>query len=150
IGNNYRRVFTLDEIHRVLDFLYQKTGQEVYRRSRNPGEKLQVIATANFKGGAAKTTTAVHLGQWLALRGYRALLVDLDNQASLTSLFGLQPAVDIARDATLYPVFTGAHSDLRACIRQTYWPRLDLVPANLHLGGVDFELPVKMAQDPSF
>ena len=63
--------------------------------SATPTEKLQVVAVANFKGGAAKTTTAVHLAQYMALRGYRVLAVDLDSQASLTSLFGLQPDTDV-------------------------------------------------------
>src|ERR1700735_792752 len=126
-GNNYRRTFSLKELHWILDGLYEKTGDERYRRRRNETEKLQVIAVANFKGGAAKTTTAVHLAQHLALRGYRVLAVDLDSQASLTSLFGLQPDTDVEPEETLYPVFRGEMSDLERCIRQTYWPRLDLV-----------------------
>src|ERR1700744_3024519 len=95
VANNYRRTFALKELHWILDGLYKKTGDERYRRHRSPSEKLQVVAVANFKGGAAKTTTAVHLAQYLALRGYRVLAIDLDSQASLTSLFGLQPDTDV-------------------------------------------------------
>ena len=104
-GNNYRRTFSLKELHWILDSLNEKTGDERYRRRRSPTEKLQVVAVANFKGGAAKTTTAVHLAQYLALRGYRVLAIDLDSQASLTSLFGLQPNTDVEPEETLYPVF---------------------------------------------
>src|SRR5208282_5260622 len=82
VGNNYRRTFTLKELHSILDGLHEKTRDERYRRQRSATEKLQVIAVANFKGGAAKTTTAIHLAQYLSLRGYRALVVDLDGQAS--------------------------------------------------------------------
>ena len=32
-----------------------------------------------------KTTTAIHLGQYLALKGYRVLMLDLDAQASLAN-----------------------------------------------------------------
>ena len=32
-------------------------------------------------GGSAKTTTTAHLSQFLALRGYRALAIDLDSAA---------------------------------------------------------------------
>ncbi|MGO7823166.1 hypothetical protein ACC684_39395, partial [Rhizobium ruizarguesonis] len=32
--------------------------------------------------------------QYLALRGYRVLSVDLDPQASLTALYGIQPELD--------------------------------------------------------
>jgi chromosome partitioning protein len=150
VGNNYRRTFTLTELHGILDGLYKKTGDERYRRRRNDNEKLQVIAVANFKGGAAKTTTAVHLAQHLALRGYRVLVVDLDGQASLTSLFGLQPDIDVQAEETLYPVFRGEIENLAGCIRKTYWPRLDLVPANLSLSQAEFEMPVRAQKEKNF
>ena len=150
IGNNYRRTFMLKELHWILDGLYEKTRDERYRRQRAAKEKLQVIAVANFKGGAAKTTTAIHLAQYLALRGYRALVVDLDSQASLTSLFGLQPDTDVQPEETLYPVFRGEAESLTGCIRRTYWPRLDLVPANLSLSQAEFELPVRAQRERDF
>jgi cellulose biosynthesis protein BcsQ len=58
----------------------------------------------NFKGGSGKTTTAIHLAQYLALRGYRVLAVDLDPQASLTAMLGYQPETDIGQDETLMGV----------------------------------------------
>jgi chromosome partitioning protein len=149
-GNNYRRTFTLAELHWVLDGLFEKTGDERYRRRRHANEKLQVIAVANFKGGAAKTTTAVHLAQYLALRGYRVLAVDLDSQASLTSLFGLQPDTDVDAEETLYPVFRGEANSLETVIRRTYWPRLDLIPANLSLSQAEFEMPVRAQREKNF
>jgi chromosome partitioning protein len=149
-SNNYRRTFALKELHWILDGLYKKTGDERYRRHRSPSEKLQVVAVANFKGGAAKTTTAVHLAQYLALRGYRVLAIDLDSQASLTSLFGLQPDTDVGAEATLYPVFRGDCDNLNSCIRPTYWPRLDLVPANLSLSQAEFEMPVRAQRERNF
>jgi chromosome partitioning protein len=149
-GNNYRRTFTLQELHWILDGLYGKTSDERYRRSRVGSEKLQVVAIANFKGGAAKTTTAVHLAQFLALRGYRVLAVDLDSQASLTSLFGLQPDTDVAPDETLYPIFRGEADNLEKIIRPTYWPRLDLIPANLSLSQAEFEMPVRAQRERDF
>ena len=74
--------------------------QMMEARSRSPGkfvpvrrdeEHLQCIAVVNFKGGSAKTTTAANLTQYLALHGYRTLAIDLDPQASLTTLFGVAP-----------------------------------------------------------
>jgi chromosome partitioning protein len=91
------------------------------------------VAVANFKDGVAKTTTAVLLARYLTLRGYRVLSVDLDSQASQTSLFGLQPDTDVEPEETLYPVFRGETDSLDKCIRPTYWPRLDIVSANLSL-----------------
>ncbi len=84
------------------------------------------------------------------MRGYRVLAVDLDSQASLTSLFGLQPDTDVQPDETLYPVFRGEADTLDRSIRQTYWPRLDLVPANLSLGQAEFEMPVRAQRERNF
>lgn len=55
---------------------------------------MQVVSVVNFKGGSGKTTTAAHLAQYLALTGHRVLAIDLDPQASLTSLFGIQLELD--------------------------------------------------------
>jgi len=45
--------------------------------------QTRIIAVLALKGGAAKTTTVVHLGTALAARGRRVLLVDLDPQRDL-------------------------------------------------------------------
>ncbi len=46
-----------------------------------------VISVLNLKGGVGKTTVTAHLGAALSGKGYRALLIDLDLQGSLSSLF---------------------------------------------------------------
>jgi chromosome partitioning protein len=92
-----------------------------------------------FKGGTGKTTLAVHFAQYLALRGYRMLLVDLDPQASATTLFGINPAVAVADHATFYGFVCGERRFTDLIVR-TYWPGLDLVPANLSLALTDFEI----------
>ncbi len=48
------------------------------------------IAITNFKGGTGKTTTAVNLAHGLADKGYKVLAIDLDAQANLTDLMGVQ------------------------------------------------------------
>jgi cellulose biosynthesis protein BcsQ len=46
-----------------------------------------VISVLNLKGGVGKTTVTANLGAALSAKGYRTLLVDLDLQGSLSSLF---------------------------------------------------------------
>ena len=69
-----------------------------YLRGRRPGDKVQVLSFLNFKGGSGKTTSTVHTAQRLALKGYRVLAVDIDPQASLTTLFGYRPEARFHRD----------------------------------------------------
>src|SRR2546430_5634622 len=49
--------------------------------------KAAIISILNLKGGVGKTTITAHLGAALANRGYRPLLVDIDLQGSLSSMF---------------------------------------------------------------
>ncbi|MEM8784202.1 MAG: ParA family protein, partial [Planctomycetota bacterium] len=43
---------------------------------------IMIYAVINQKGGAGKTTLAVHLAVWLHDRGHRVAFVDNDPQAS--------------------------------------------------------------------
>jgi chromosome partitioning protein len=51
---------------------------------------VRIISIFNQKGGVGKTSLAFHLGWYLAEIGHRTLLVDLDPQGNLSSLFGGQ------------------------------------------------------------
>ena len=95
-----RRLFSLEQVHEIRRHLAK--SKQNYCPTRRPGEHLQVIAVTNFKGGSGKTTTAAHVAQYFAMRGYRTLAVDLDPQASLSALFGLQPEFDLQENETLY------------------------------------------------
>ena len=104
---------------------------------------MQVIAVTNFKGGSGKTTTSAHLAQYLALRGYRVLAVDLDPQASLSALFGLMPEIDVSANETLYASirYDAQVRPLRDVVRKTYFDGLSLVPGNLELMEFEHDTP---------
>jgi chromosome partitioning protein len=101
----------------------------------------RVLAIANLKGGIAKTTTVFALGDALATRGQRVLLVDLDPQASLTLASGHDPS-DLP--VTIYDALLHYTKHLAplalADYRQSLGERLDLLPSNLKLTQAEKEL----------
>lgn len=147
ISANGRRSYSLADIHGLRAHLDEinRSGRK-YQPLRGPGEHLQVISVVNFKGGSGKTTTAAHLAQSLVLRGYRVLAVDLDPQASLSALLGVQPELDVRPNDTLYGAirYEGARP-LVDIIRPSYFTGLDVVPANLELMEFEHETPKALA-----
>ncbi|GHB41095.1 plasmid partitioning protein RepA [Pseudovibrio japonicus] len=151
---NGRRSYTLEQINAIREVLAaRKKGDEAVNilPRRRPGERLQVIACANFKGGSAKTTTSTHLAHYLALRGYRVLAIDLDPQASLSAMFGVQPEFDVEPNSTLFGAlrYDEGRRTLSEVIRPTYFDNLDLVPANLELAEFEHIVPTAIASGAS-
>lgn len=145
-----RRSYTLAQVHELRQHMASVKPKDAltYLPSRRHGEKLQTIAVANFKGGSAKTTTTIYLAQYLALQGYRVLAVDLDPQASLSSMLGVQPEFDLAEGDTLYGAirYDDKRRPLKDIIRKTYFAGLDLVPGNLELMEFEHETPTALIE----
>jgi chromosome partitioning protein len=141
-----RRSYSLEQINELRQLL-SRSKTRGYLPRRQAHEHLQVLAVTNFKGGSGKTTTAAHLAQFLALRGYRVLLVDLDPQASSSALFGYQPETDVGENQTLYGAlrYDDKRRSLREVARRTYFAGLDLVPGNLELQEFEHETPRVLA-----
>lgn len=141
-AGNHRR-YTLDDLWQIRQTLESSARRPgTYLPGRQAGDALQVISVVNFKGGSGKTTTAAHLAQRLALRGYRVLAIDLDPQASLSALHGIQPEIDLMEGGTLYDAVR--YEDpvpMAQVIRKTYIRGLDLVPGNLELMEFEHETP---------
>jgi chromosome partitioning protein len=96
----------------------------------------RIVAIANFKGGTAKSTTAVNLAAGLAELGHNVLLIDLDPQASATAWLG-------ARDddgSALFEAFVRPDGDLVPLVRSTPVAGLDLVATGKHLLRAEREL----------
>jgi chromosome partitioning protein len=147
IQPNGKRTFSVDEITAVREFLDGNQSNRRYIPHRMAGEKLQILSVINFKGGSAKTTTAAHLSQYLALRGYRVLAIDLDPQASLSTLFGQQPELDVLPNETLYGAlrYDSERTSIEEIIRATYLPSLHFIPGNLEL--MEFETTTPVAKE---
>jgi chromosome partitioning protein len=109
---------------------------------RQSQDEPAIIAVQNFKGGVGKSTVTTHLAHYLAVQGYRILVVDCDSQATTTSLFGFNPHFDVTREQTLYPYLSidPTQMDLLYAVQPTPWPNVDLIPSNLELFDVEYEL----------
>ncbi|KUF10023.1 AAA family ATPase [Pseudoponticoccus marisrubri] len=94
-----QRWYSLDEVNEIRRKL------RINRRSLMPprpaGRRAIRAAIANFKGGAGKSTVALHFAHAAALDGYRVLCVDFDPQATLSHSMGL---TDIAEEYTVWGI----------------------------------------------
>lgn len=145
LENNHRS-YTLDQVNELRAlFAEEKPGILPTRRA---GEHLQVVAVTNFKGGSAKTTTSLHLCQYLALAGYRVLAIDLDPQASLSAMCGMQPEIDVGENETIYAAlrYDDVRRPMRDVVRKTYFPGLHLVPGNIEVMEYEHDTPRYLAK----
>ena len=138
-----RRWYTAEQIDLARHAIAQDSRAKKFQYlvpGRRPDDRIQIISIANFKGGAGKTTTAIHVAQKLALDGYRVLAIDMDPQASLTSMFGLRPEIEFTEAGTVYDAIR--YEDpvpFSEVVRKTYFHNLDLAPAGLLLSEFETE-----------
>lgn len=142
--NGRRAGYSIEEMLHMRDVL------EASPR-RDPAAPPSLIAVQNFKGGVGKSTVTTHLAHFLAVQGYRVLVVDCDSQATTTTLFGFNPHFNISREQTLYPYLSidPTEMDLFYAVQKTSWPNVDLIPSNLELFDVEYELAAAGADGQS-
>jgi len=164
------RWFTLDEVLRLrAHFGAEGSKSKEYLPYRPEGVPAKIVAVANFKGGVGKTSTCAHLAMSAALDGYKVLMIDLDSQGSMTSIFGAQVADEwgtvfplLARhyathlrrdnqrrvdrgeppqplDETLEEALKIKAQDV---VQKTHWPNIDIIGAQLNLYWSEFQIPV--------
>ena len=162
--------FTLDEVLRLRAFFASEgAANRDYLPYRPAGLPAKMLAVANFKGGVGKTSTAAHLAMSAALDGYKVLVIDLDSQGSMTSIFGGRAADEWQ---TVFPLLARHYGEhLRAenqsrldrgenplpledtvlqameltaqdLAQKTHWPNIDLIGAQLDLYWAEFQVPV--------
>ncbi|MDP1880151.1 MAG: ParA family protein [Parachlamydiaceae bacterium] len=94
---------------------------------------MQIIAISSFKGGTAKTSTALHIGTAFAkFHKKKVLLIDFDAQANLTTGLGFDPD----EHDSLASVLQGTKS-IHEVIKSTSVPSLDLIPADTWLERIE-------------
>ena len=92
----------------------------------------KIITFANQKGGVGKTTTAQIVSVGLVKRGYKVLACDLDPQANLSSVFGVNVDGDVV---SIYELFEGDCEIQDAIV--TTESGVDLLVGSLMLSGAD-------------
>ncbi|SNR67016.1 AAA family ATPase [Puniceibacterium sediminis] len=140
-----RRTFSLEEILEIQQRLFEagKIPVEMYP-SKLDGENTTKLLIYNLKGGVSKTSTAVNLAQFLAMRGFKVLLVDLDPQASCSDLFDIQ--ADLDGTPSIYDVLRyeeegdgEARVPIADAIQATYFPNIDIIPGSISLTEFEYE-----------
>lgn len=162
--------FTLDEVLRLrAHFAAEGSKMKDYVPYRPAGQPAKIVAVANFKGGVGKTSTCAHLAMSAALDGYKVLMIDLDSQGSMTSIFGGTVADEWS---TVFPLLARHYAQAlqadnqrrldrgdphvplddtlsealgvktRDLIQKTHWPNIDLIGAQLNLYWSEFQIPV--------
>ena len=148
---NGRRFYSGKEIlttRRLLENGSRTKGK--YLPGRRSNDKLQIIQLMNFKGGSAKSTSAIHLCHYLALNGYRVLAVDLDPQGSLTGFCGIQTEIEFD-GASVYDTLRYDNPvPMRDAIVDTYFPGLALAPAKLMLSEFETQTAVNAGRGIAF
>ena len=162
--------FTLDEVLRLrAHFAAEGSKAKNYQPWRPEGLPAKMVAVANFKGGVGKTSTCAHLAMSAALDGYKVLVIDLDSQGSMTSIFGGKVEDEWQ---TVFPLLArhyGRHlrtenqrrldrgeapiplddtltealdTQAQGLVQKTHWPNIDLIGAQLNLYWAEFQIPV--------
>jgi len=95
------------------------------------------LVIATIKGGVGKTTLVHNLAGAFAESGRTVLVVDLDQQGNLSSVF-LQNIYHLS--TTVYDIIVNPDVPTTAAIQATAFANIDILPANLDLSRIEFQL----------
>ena len=95
-----------------------------------------IYSFINQKGGVGKTTSCVNTSAFLASKGYKVLIIDLDSQANASNALGIH-----VNHNTVYELLIGKADVLRDnVIRDTDIASLKIIPSCTSLAGAEIEL----------
>lgn len=96
----------------------------------------KIISVSNQKGGVGKTTTTVNVAAFLAEKGKRVLIIDIDPQGNAGFGIGINAE---EMETTLYEVLID-EIEIEEAIFKTEIDGLSIIPSNIHLSGAQVDL----------
>ncbi len=140
LGNG-RRFYTLEDLTHIREALGIHPGKA-------PDEDAVIIAIQNFKGGVGKSTITKHFADFLALHGFRVLVIDCDPQASTTTMFDIQPESLLDEEQTLGNFLSprSTFDEFPLAICDTAWPTIKIVPSSLGLQDAEWDLTATLRE----
>lgn len=164
-GVPYKLGYDIDDVFKMRKLL-----------DKTPKVKFTaVMGFLNQKGGVGKSTLTWMFSQYLALLGYRVLVVDTDPQGTISFLYGYKARIDTGYWDTYVPFLLQdngwkfdadknvvidengfeemveelgspeALDSLHYAVHSTHWPNIDIIPANNDLNELDLD-PDKLKQ----
>lgn len=101
---------------------------------------MKSICIFNQKGGVGKTTTNINLCAYLAMKGYKVLVIDIDPQGNTTSGLGIDKR---KLKSSIYNVLTEDKSLKDTIIESQLVKNMFVVPSTMELAGAEVELNSK-------
>jgi len=101
----------------------------------------KVIGIAAQKGGVGKSTTCRNLATELANQGYKVLVMDCDNQSSLTDCFGITEPEKL--EYTLYHLMMNIMLEKDLPSKESYIIQkegIDIIPSSIELSAIEINL----------
>ena len=103
-----------------------------------------ILAIANQKGGVCKTTSCFTIGNILADKGHKVLMIDMDPQASLTLACGVN---ELELKKGMHNVMTGDTHIEEILVSICGKENLFLAPASIDLAGAEMQLVTEHARE---
>lgn len=97
---------------------------------------VRTIVFSNQKGGVGKTTTCVNLAAFVAEKGKKVLIIDMDPQGNASSALGFFERND---GKSVYEVLCG-NTDAKDAVKKTEVEGLDIITSSSDLAGAELEL----------
>lgn len=93
------------------------------------GNVMKVISFAAIKGGVGKTTMSFNFGEYLAFKGKKVLLIDLDHQCNLSQTYDIYES-----ESTVANIFSG---EGEVNILHTTTQNIDIIPGDMRLDNAE-------------